>query len=359
MISGAGDLVKLGSGTLTLSGTNTFTGSTTISAGAIAVSADAGLGATSAEVLMNGGTLSATDSFTLDALRGVTLSTGATSTITVASTKTLLAAGVISGSGNLTKSGAGTITLTGANSFTGTFTVSVGAAIVGDGATSGSLATTSIVTNADLSFSRSDNVSSSAAITGTGGLTKLGNGTLTLTNTGTSYSGTTTISAGTLALGGSGVVGRRRQRSDVQPGELQRNGRFALHVTVGWNRRNLPRHRNPDHIDDCGFDIRWCRLGQWSARQTGKRSAHAVRCEYVFGRNDDQRGINSSCERHCARHHCRSDDGVQRCAASTVREYHEPRDDHWSGNRWIERRHLERQWCEHAFRRDHVDPIEQ
>jgi autotransporter-associated beta strand protein len=173
----------------------------------VAVARDENLGPVAAEVVLNGGTLSATDTFTLGASRGVTLQTATNSTISVDSTKTLTAAGIISGSGNVSKTGEGTLVLTGANDFTGSLTLSVGTLDIGDGASSGSVATTSIVTNADLRFNRNDNTSTVAAITGTGNLTKLGTGVLTLNNTGTNYSGTTTVSAGTLRLGAAGVLG--------------------------------------------------------------------------------------------------------------------------------------------------------
>jgi fibronectin-binding autotransporter adhesin len=69
IIDGVTALTKQGAGTLTLSGTNTYTGSTTISAGTISVASSANLGATpgSADadnIIFNGGTLTTTASFT-------------------------------------------------------------------------------------------------------------------------------------------------------------------------------------------------------------------------------------------------------------------------------------------------------
>ena len=71
-------LVKQGNGTLTLSGTNSsFTGAININAGTIAVSDSANLGATpgSAEtdIVLNGGTLRATASFTLGTNKSISL----------------------------------------------------------------------------------------------------------------------------------------------------------------------------------------------------------------------------------------------------------------------------------------------
>jgi autotransporter-associated beta strand protein len=117
------DIEKTGSGILVLSGTNTFSGTTTISGGTLSIAADAGLGtapgsAVAAQLTLNGGTLAATETFTLNANRGITLGSSH-GTINVANTKTLTILGVISGVGNLTISGLGNVILSGTKSYLG------------------------------------------------------------------------------------------------------------------------------------------------------------------------------------------------------------------------------------------------
>ena len=75
IISGAGNLVKVGSGTLTLSGiNNSYTGTTTISAGAFTVSGRLGSGTHSSNII-NNGSLNFTSS-SAQTLSGVISGTG-------------------------------------------------------------------------------------------------------------------------------------------------------------------------------------------------------------------------------------------------------------------------------------------
>jgi len=151
-------LTKLGSGTLTLSGSNIYTGGTSIVAGTLAVTNDNNLGATSGGLAFGGGTLlngNTNSSFTT--ARAITLGTGGGTLDTGLSGNTgntssfsgTLAtggnaltlqgyglgtySGAISGTGSLTKTGSGTWTLSGSNTYTGATILHNGTLLVGNG----------------------------------------------------------------------------------------------------------------------------------------------------------------------------------------------------------------------------------
>ena len=165
-------LTKTGAGTQILTGSSTFTGGTTISAGTLQIGA--GIAGSIIGNITNNAALVFNRS------------------------NALSYAGVISGSGTLTKTGSGTLTLTGASTFTDTTTISAGTLQIGNASTTGSVAG-NIVNNAALVFSRSNALSYAGVISGSGTLKQAGAGTLTLSGANT-FTGKTTISAGTLSI---------------------------------------------------------------------------------------------------------------------------------------------------------------
>jgi autotransporter-associated beta strand protein len=196
VIAGAGNVTKLGTGTLILGGANTYTGTTAINAGTLRVAGSTTtLGGASAGAVTIGaaGTLELTGGVTLD--NAVTVTAGGTLTSAGAAANTLT--GAITGV--LTKTGPANLILTGA---AGAVTVSTGNLQVGAGGTTGSVASANLGVGAgdrSIVFNRSNDVAMAGAITGAGNLIKRGAGTLTLTGANT-YTGTTAIEGGTLAI---------------------------------------------------------------------------------------------------------------------------------------------------------------
>lgn len=227
-IAGSGSVTKRGSGVLTLSGSNSYTGGTTIAGGTLSVASEANLGDVSGALTLNGGVLQVTGTSFNQSARNIVFGASGGGFDIAAAGNTFTVTQSFSGAGSLSKAGAGTLVLTGTHSYTGTTTVSGGtlragkagsfssasAFTIADGATldlagfdqtiSSFAGTGTIALGAGTLTTGSDNVSTSfsGALTGAGGLTKTGSGTLTLTGT-SSYSGSTRVQAGKLVVNGS------------------------------------------------------------------------------------------------------------------------------------------------------------
>jgi fibronectin-binding autotransporter adhesin len=162
-LTGSNGLTKAGTGNLVLSGSNSYSGGTTVSAGTL-----------------TGSTASLQGAITNNAV------------VTFDQADNGSFASNISGTGSVTKSGAGAVTLTGSNNYSGGTTVS-GGTLIG---TTGSLQGT-ITNNAAVTFDQADSGTYAGSMSGTGSLTKSGAGAVTLAGS-NSYSGGTTVSGGTL-----------------------------------------------------------------------------------------------------------------------------------------------------------------
>ena len=224
--AGAQGLHKLGSGTLTLSGNNSYAGGTTISAGLLSVASTAnlptagGLNVTGGTLRVTGTTLANLDAYTLNAagFRGGIDVDDASHTLTLSQG--------LSGTGWLTKDGAGTLVLSGANAFTGGVTNNAGTLrlanasawaptnplrlmggsvdLAGTTVTMASLAGaagTTITNNGGLTVNQGVDGTYAGAIVGSGGFAKGGGSTLVLSGANT-YGGLTVVNngGGTLVL---------------------------------------------------------------------------------------------------------------------------------------------------------------
>ena len=218
-----GVLNKSGSGTLALSGANTYTGGTAINAGTLTVADDDALG--TGDVTMTGaatlgfasGTFTLANNFGLTGTPTFFVDTGNTDTIS----------GVISDSGAtpgiLEKTGGGTLVLTGINTYSGGTIVNGGTLNVladsglGDSSGGVTLDDGTLQWGAEFSSARDIALGSGGGtfdvgssyiinldgvISGGGSLTKTGTGMLTLAGNNT-YTGATTVSDGTLNVHGS------------------------------------------------------------------------------------------------------------------------------------------------------------
>ena len=200
VISGSGTVSKYFSNTLTLTNTNTYTGTTFVNAGTLQ--------------LGNGG---ATGSVAGD----IYVTSASSSVVFNHGSNDMSYAGSVIGSGSLVKDGSGTLTFTGTGTYSGGTTISGGTLQLGNGGTTGSISG-DIVDNANLAIDIDHlvfnlpgpppteidyNYNLTGVISGTGSLEKLGSGTTILSGNNT-YSGGTTISGGTLQIGAGGTPAR-------------------------------------------------------------------------------------------------------------------------------------------------------
>jgi autotransporter-associated beta strand protein len=202
-LSGALALVKVGSGSLTLSGSNSYIGGTEVSDGTLRAGVVDVVPLASVLIVDANGVF---DLFGYDQHLGSVDVVGTVTNTSTTVTPTLsifggVISGALTGPLNLSKVGGlhDRLTLSGNDTYTGTTTISAGTLQIGAGGTTGSLGTGAVTNNGSLIFDLSSNPTLANVISGSGSLTQLGSGTLTLSGA-SSYTGGTVISQGTLKL---------------------------------------------------------------------------------------------------------------------------------------------------------------
>ena len=180
-MTSSSSLTKLGGGTLILTGNNSYSGGTTVSAGTLQIgNGFASPGYVTGNVALSGGELTFARNLTFD--------------------------GVISGSGAVNQIGTGYLSLTGDNTYTGGTRILGGTLWVGDGGTTGTLGSGNVDNQGTLVFQRTDAQTFANVIGNTGSVEQTGSGTTTLTGANT-YTGGTTFRGGILNLGSAGALG--------------------------------------------------------------------------------------------------------------------------------------------------------
>jgi fibronectin-binding autotransporter adhesin len=221
-------LTKEGTGTLTITGASTFTGTTRVGAGTIAIgSNDSVFGDPTALIDLRGGGIRSSDANPrtipnpISYSANTTLGSAGTGKLTF--TGTVAAgggnklfgienaetefSGVISGNGSgtaLTKTGASKLIFSNDNTYTQNTVVSQGILQIGTGGTTGSLGTGPVTNNASLVFNRSlpvdvTEIQVSNLISGTGNLTHAGPA-FTILSADNTYTGATIVTNGTLSF---------------------------------------------------------------------------------------------------------------------------------------------------------------
>ncbi|EPC5528997.1 fibronectin-binding autotransporter adhesin ShdA [Salmonella enterica] len=192
-LSGSGSLVKTGTGELTLSGDNDYSGGTTISGG------------------------------TLTADHADSLGTGAVANSGVLQVGEGELENTLSGSGSLVKTGTGELTLSGDNNYSGGTTITDGTLIAdhADSLGSGDIDNSGVLQVGEGELENT--------LSGSGSLVKTGTGELTLSGD-NSYSGATTITDGTLIAASVNALGS---------GDIDNSGTLKLDAEGEFNLANV------------------------------------------------------------------------------------------------------------------------
>lgn len=195
-VSGAQNLILAGIGRLTLTGVNSYSGTTTVSdAGYLRVDGSGSLG--SGDIILN------------DSMAHLEIYRGG-----------LTVGNDISGTGIvwLHTQSAEAVVFTGENSYSGLTYIEAGSTLqVGNGGTSGTLGAGNVMDHGTLTFNRSDDVTVANSIQSGGSVKKEGTNTLTLSGA-SSYTGSTSINAGTLVVSANGALGGTGGATTVSSG---------------------------------------------------------------------------------------------------------------------------------------------
>ena len=202
-LGGTAGLTSGGTGTNALWRSNSYTGATVVSGGALTLRGAGALSTNTTLQVASGATFSMTGDFapsnnvTVSGLTGAGTVTGAAGALTIdKASGSDTFSGQVTGGVRLTKAGLGTLVLSGSNSYSGGTLISAGALEL-----NGALLSGGITNNANLII-RGDLVN---AVSGTGSLTKTGsaNTSIWVSNT---YSGATVIEGGSVKLDGAGMI---------------------------------------------------------------------------------------------------------------------------------------------------------